>query len=199
LAAAPVDTKHLDKQLRAALPSARPSRGLRWARPLAALAASLLIILTAALVLMPTRTVMASAPEMAQIHRDLVSGRMPSIEVASIEEANRSIAAMTGTFPGLPAPPDAHGLACCMRSVRNKQVACVLLHHGATPVTMAVAPADQVSCAATGVVRRDGREYHLQAVDNLNMVMTRRAGRWVCLIGETSAEELIDLAASLRF
>jgi hypothetical protein len=31
------------------------------------------------------------------------------------------------------------------------------------------------------------------------MVMTERQGRWVCLIGELSAERLMDVVDQLRF
>jgi len=41
--------------------------------------------------------------------------------------------------------------------------------------------------------------YRVQAVGKLNMVMTERSGRWVCLDRESSADQLMDLAAKLQF
>jgi hypothetical protein len=49
------------------------------------------------------------------------------------------------------------------------------------------------------VTVRNGVSYHVQASGNLNMVMTERSDRWVCLIAEMPAERLMDLAAQLQF
>ncbi len=44
----------------------------------------------------------------------------------------------------------------------------------------------------------DGFTYHVQAVVRLNMVMTERQGRLVCLIGELPVQRLMGLADQLR-
>ena len=91
-------------------------------------------------------------------------------------------------------------MACCMKSIRDKRMACVLLQDEAgTPITMTVARSADMRAPAGPTVMRGGAKYHLHAMAPLNMVMTERAGRWVCLISELPQEQLIDLAARLQF
>ena len=49
------------------------------------------------------------------------------------------------------------------------------------------------------IVTRAGVAYHVQSSGPLNMVMTERNGRWVCLIGRLPAGRLMDLASGLSF
>ncbi len=86
-----------------------------------------------------------------------------------------------------------------MRSVKNKKVACVLLEDNGGPVTMTVAKASDMQSPASPTVIRGGVTYHVQAVGRLNMVMTERNGRWICLIGQVSADRLMVLADQLQF
>jgi hypothetical protein len=86
-----------------------------------------------------------------------------------------------------------------MRSVKNKKVACVLLKSEGVPITMTVANASDMRMPSSTAVSHDGVNFHVQAVGKLNMVMTERNSRWVCLIGERPAERLMDLAAKLQF
>ena len=86
-----------------------------------------------------------------------------------------------------------------MKSIRNKKMACVLLQSGGTPITMTVARSQDVETPSCEAVNRNGTMYHVQAKDGVNMVMTERDGRWVCLMSELSQDQLIDLAARLRF
>jgi len=90
-------------------------------------------------------------------------------------------------------------MACCMRSVKNKKVVCVLMEDSAGPVSMTVANASDMQAPASPTVTRGGVSYHVQSVGPLNMVMTERNGRWICLIAKLPAERLMDLAASLEF
>ena len=90
-------------------------------------------------------------------------------------------------------------MACCMKSVQHKRVACVLLNNGETPVTMMVANASDVRPPDSPTVERDGVTYHTHAAGGLNMVSTVRDGRYVCLIGSVPTDHLIDFATQLRF
>jgi len=49
------------------------------------------------------------------------------------------------------------------------------------------------------VTVRDGIRYNVQASGALNMVMTERHGRWVCLIGGVPPDRLMDVATQLQF
>jgi hypothetical protein len=173
-------------------------RSRRWWATLTAVAASVLLI-AAITLLLQGREAQASSLQMAQMHEDIISGKIPTMHAASIDEANQAIAAMAGDFPRLPEPPAAHTMACCMRNVGKKKVACVLLETGDTPVTMAVASAADMESPQSPVTVRGGISYHVQAVGDLNMVMTERDGRWICFIGALPAEKLMGLASGVRF
>jgi hypothetical protein len=201
LATLPVDTTSLDRALRRQLPPAPGARSRRrgWWAGVSAIAASVVLVGLIALSMLQGREAQASSLQMAQMHQDIVSGKIPTMHASSIDEANQAIAAMAGNFPKLPEPPEAQTMACCMRNVGKKKVACVLLDSGHTPVTMAVASAADVESPRSPVTVRDGVSYHVQAVGELNMVMTERDNRWICFVGALPAEKLMDLAAGVKF
>lgn len=210
----PVDTTRLEKSVGWQIP-ARGRLGQwswrGWSRSLRAAAASLLVgMVLAGVLLLSTLSgpVQASAMQMAKVHEDLVSGKVPVTQVDSIEAAGRALSSQWPQAPDLPDLPQApqtpdvpreHVMACCMKSVKNKQMACVLLKKEGVPITMAVANAADVTGTHGTKVQRAGMICYVQAVGNLNMVMTQRQGRWVCLMGQVSDEQLIDLAAHLQF
>lgn len=200
----PVDTSRLDAALRARLPQRERRRSrltMLWLRPMRAVAASVAILAVIGAILLSSSggPALASPAEMARVHEDMVSGRTPVMQVDSIAEANKMLLGQSPQSPTLPAIPEDHVMACCMRSVKNKKVACVLLRNEGVPVTMTVANAADMQLPAAPVVSHAGTDYRVQSVDKLNMVMTERSGRWVCLIGELPAERLMDIAAKLRF
>jgi hypothetical protein len=86
-----------------------------------------------------------------------------------------------------------------MKSVKGKRVACVLLRNGGEPVTMTVANAADMRLPDSAPVRRGAAAYHVEAAGDVNMIMTERHGRWVCLIGRLPTERLVDLAERLQF
>src|SRR5215203_84817 len=77
-----VDTTRLDEALSAAVPGPRIRRR-RWLRPAPAVAASFIIVLLTAGILLSTSGggALASTSQMAQMHEDLVSGRTPVTQV----------------------------------------------------------------------------------------------------------------------
>ena len=201
----PMDTSRLERALRAQIPTAsqEPSRRMwLFTRPMRAIAAGIAILLIAGVVLMSTSggPVMASPTDMARMHEDLVSGRVPVTRVDTIEEANRVLLAEWPSSPGIPDAPQAHVMVCCMKSVKNKQVACVLLKGEDAPITMAVANAADVKVPpSSNAVTHAGATYHVQSSGAINMVSTERNGRLVCLIGQVSPERLMDIATKLSF
>ena len=204
LDATPVDTSRLDAGIRAAIARRQSTLVWRLTRPLAAVAASitLLAILAGVLLTSSGGEVMASPAQMAQVHRDILANRVAVTKVDSIEAASAALSRQSGSAaPALPQPPEAHVMACCMKSIKNKTMACVLLQDaGGTPVTMSVARSSDMKLPHDGAhVARDGVDYFTHAADGLNMVMTERAGRIVCLISDLPTGKLIDLAARLKF
>ncbi|HVT90826.1 MAG TPA: hypothetical protein VHD56_18375 [Tepidisphaeraceae bacterium] len=203
----PVDTSHLDRLIRTQIPRAEQSPMRIWIRPLRALAASVAIValIGALLLSWSAGPVMASAVQMAQVHKDLIAGRLPVEKVDSIEQANQSLAAQWPDSPQLSGvsgnqqPPAAHVMACCMKSVKNKKMACVLLQSNNLPVTVTMANSSDVKLPSAPVIVRDGFSYRVETVGKLNMVMTERNDRWICLIAELPSDQLVNLAKSLQF
>lgn len=199
----PVDTSRLDELVRAQLPSPekQPRLLFMWMRPMRAIAASivLLAMIAAIFLISSSGPALASPTQMAQMHEDIVAGRTPVMKVDSIAAANRALAEQSPQSPSLPNVPPDHVMACCMKSVQNKKVACVLLQDQGVPVTMTVAKAADMKLPAAPTVTRDGVVYRVQTAGKLHMVMTERNDRWVCLIGELPAEQLMNLADKLQF
>ncbi len=200
----PVDASRLERRLLAEIP--RPSeenqqRRLRWIRPFRAVAACIVVfgILAALLIGTSGGPALASPSQMAQLHYDLVSGKTPVMQVTSIEAANRMLAGQWSDSPEIPKVPANYEMACCMRSIKDKKVACVLLKDQGTPVTMTVANAADMKLPTSPTVTRNGITYHVQSSGQLNMVMTQRNARWICLIGQTTGERLMELADNLQF
>jgi hypothetical protein len=197
----PVDTSRLDAAIRQRIDQV-PRERTRWPRIVRRAAAAAVLVgllVGAAVLLVVTRPALASPAQMAQVHADLVSGRTPVMQVDSLEAAARALSRQCPQPPGLPGLPQQHVMACCMKSVKNKQMACVLLKSEGAPVTMCVARAEDMRLPSSPTRMRDGVTYHVQSVDRLNMVMTERQDRWICLIGELPAERLMDLAEQLQF
>jgi hypothetical protein len=205
LRAMPVDTSSLDRAMQGLIPPPvrRDLKVVGWSRPLVrAMAASVAAAALLIVILLATSAgpVVASTTDMARLHDDLVSGRVPVTRVDSMQEVNAALATEWANSPAIPKVPDEHVMACCMRSVKNKRMACVLLKGAPDePVTMTVASASDMRPPTSPTITRGGVVYHVQSSGALNMVMTERAGRCVCLIGRVSTDRLMDLAASLQF
>ena len=198
----PVDTSRLDQTLCQEIPAPRPAT-TRWLRigPVRAVAASIavLVVISALLLTTATGPALASPAQMAQFHQDLVDGKTPVMQVDSIEAANRALASQSPQSPQVPAVPAQHVMACCMKSVKDKKVACVLLKDEGVPVTMTVANASDMRTPKSPTVIRAGVTYNVQSIGSLNMVMTERDARWICLIGEMPQERLMDIADKIQF
>jgi hypothetical protein len=171
-------------------------------RPLRAIAASVVLVSAIAAVILLSASsgpALAEAAQMAQVHQDIVSGKIPVMQVNSIDAANRMLNQESPGAPSLPQLPDSHVMACCMKSVHNKKMACVLLRDEGVPVTLAVASSADMKLPTVPIQARGGVNYRVQHVGNLSMVMTERNGKWLCLIGQLPPERLMDMATQVRF
>lgn len=202
----PVELTNLEKAIAAQIPPPATSHASRWRvltlRPLRAIAASVVLISAIAaafLINASSGPALADAAQMADVHQEIVSGKIPVMQVSSIDAANRMLNQESPGAPSLPQLPDSHVMACCMKSVHNKKMACVLLKNEGVPVTLAVASAADMKLPAVPVQSRNGVDYRVQHVRDLNMVMTERNGKWLCLIGQLPAERLMDIATQVQF
>jgi hypothetical protein len=201
LSTMPMDLSRLEARLRAERkPSAPATVWLRLLRPASGLAASVVVLFLVAMFVLSNAPgeAMASPVQMAQLHRDLVAGRIHAMQVDSIDAATRLLSQRDPSTPALPQPPDTHVMACCMKNVSDKRVACVLLKTDDAPITMSVANAADMKPVGD-LVQRNGASYHVVAYETVNMVSTEKAGRWVCLISELPTNKLIAIAEKLQF
>jgi len=203
LGAMPVDTSRIDAIVRAeigvkeARPASYPMR--RMLRPISAVAASLILMAVLAIALMQGRPAVASPAFMAQMHRDLVSGKVPTMKADSLDEVNEAFAAFASGLPLLNAPAQMLPMACCLRDVGNKKVACVLLNDSGTKVTLAVADSGTLQTPTSTPVAHNGNSFYVQNSGELNMVMLDRNGHRICLIGQLPPERLMALTDGLKF
>jgi hypothetical protein len=205
----PADTARLEETLRLQIGDLATGSGARterlkigWGRVtrFAAAAAILMGIALVAIILFGSGgPALASAQEMADLHEDLVAGRSAVVPVDSSEQAAKELQRQWPQSPGLPALPADNVMACCMKSLKGKKMGCILIKREGVPVTMAVARADDMQLPTSSPTQtRGGATYHVQSVGRLNMVMTEKSGRWICLIGELPTKSLMDLADQLR-
>lgn len=196
----PVDTSHVDRAVRAQITALHGSFAGRFLRPIVTIAASLFIVIAVGIALVQNRPALASAEVMMQMHRDIVSGRVPTMQVDSMDDVNKAFAAFSAGLPTLNAPPEAHMMACCMRDVGNKKVGCVLLNDaGGAKVTLAIADIDAVRPLNTPPVEHNGEIFHVQTSGDLHMVTADRGHHRVCLIGELPVERLMALSDGVKF
>lgn len=203
---APVDTSELLKAVQAEIPRSNggPRRLilLDWFSPKRAAAASLLIVglIVALVITSSSGPVLASAEQLAHIHEEvLVGDGSHSTPVDSINAANIALAAKWPGAPSIPELPKDHVASCCIHMMGRKKVSCVSFETDGVPVTMVVAQSADIKLPASDTLTVSGITYHVQAHGDINMVMTQRGGRWVCLMGKLSVNRLAELASSLRF
>jgi hypothetical protein len=203
----PIDTSRVERALRAQIGVAEHASDRKrihiWRLgPFRTLAASVALIGAVVTVLMLSTSsgpALASPAQMASMHEELVSGQMLAVRVDSIEAANKVLSDEWPQSPGLPGVPKDHVMACCMKSFNGKKLACVLIKSDGVPVSLMVAHSADLRVPGSPLHERDGVRYHVQSSGKLQMVMTDRQGRLVCLIAELPAERLMDIAKGLSF
>jgi hypothetical protein len=197
--------KAVDARIGGAAPRgavAGPPLRLRIPGQLRAAAASLLVaaLVIVAVLVFTSGPVVASPDRLADIHNDLVAGGGHGRQaVDSIEAANARLASQNPGVPMVPGISDDHVMACCIHTVGRKRMSCVSLLTDGVPVSLAVADAADVKLPPAQTVLADGVTYHVQSAQGVNMVMTRRNDRWVCLMSKLPTDRLIEIARSLRF
>lgn len=203
LASRPVDLTRLQQRIEAEIPrQAQESRGrFQWrawvGRPLRAVAALLMVGVTIAALLLASSSgpALASPIALAQLHESVVAH--DGTALASMEVANAALAGQWPQAPALPDVPDEQVMSCCIQKLGRARAACVLLKVDGQRVTMAAADAADVRMPDRPRTQRGGTAFQVEATGSLNMVMTRRDGKWYCLIGPLPAERLMDFWSAL--
>lgn len=195
LRSVPVDLGRLKASIEREIPRSAASRRPRpaWLGPMRAVAATVLVavIATLALVLATSgRPAMASAEAMAWVHANM--GSMART-VGSLEEAEQTLRAQWPQQPGLPSdlPGDDAPLSCCIHKLDGKQMSCVAVDLSGSRVSIAVGRADDFRIPPGARRTINGHEYVIESAQGINMVMTKRDGRWVCVMASLPADELV--------
>jgi len=202
LASFPVDTSKLAATLRQQIPALQAAQPRRlWLRPMRIAAAILVVIagIIAAMMLFPGGPALASPDALAYVHEQMVSGQSHGVrKVTSIDAAAAALAEDWPQRPALPDMPDHNVMACSVHEVGRKKMACIALMVNEVPVTMAVADSADIKTPQGTILVRDGITYRVQSSGGVNMAMTERNGRWICLMGRLSVDQLVELAGKLR-
>jgi hypothetical protein len=178
-----------------------PYRFSRWVSPAAGVAA-LLAVAFILLLTFGTQPPQASAAvvELAQLHEDIVSGRVPMESVASVAEANDWIAAQRASAPSLPAHlADARVQSCCLADVSGELVAVALLRDERTTATLVVAEAPNFAHVMGTIIEIDGRTFFGHELNGTRMMMANDGDRWLCVMGDATYEQLAAIAAAVVF
>jgi len=199
----PVDTTCLEQFIRSQIPeptAAKPIR-LHWLRSSRAVAAGLLLagILTALLITSSTGPAIASPVALAQIHEQAVSGHASLIPVNSMSEAAAALEEEWRSSPKLPHISEGEVMSCCIRGMGRKKLAVVsLMTSDGVPVTIAIADAAEIGIPSATSIQRNNATYYAESSSNINMVMFKRNGRWICLMGELATSRLVELSEEIR-
>lgn len=207
LAARPVDTSHLERQMQAVLheqEEERPDRSYpapsRWYKPMTAMAAAVLLLGTIGWIVFGAGSTPATAsPEgLATIHDEASHGLTPHLVASTIDEANRLLAEQSSGFVPLPELPGKlqH---CCLHKHAGKQLTCAIIDIDSKRITVAVAESSQIQSPKGTSQVHDGRTYYIHTVKGTTLVMTSDAGRWLCVMGDVSSEELLRVAGEIRW
>lgn len=175
---------------------------LTWLKPMRAVAASLLVLGLIAVFAIHSAggPVLASADTLARIHEEVL--HRDGSHVTPVDSIPAANAALAGKCPGLPAVPELpqdHVMSCCVHEMGRKKLACVAIQVDGVTVSMAVAEAADVKLPPCEAVTIGDVSYHVQSHEGINMVMTERSGRWVCLMGKVPVNRLAELASTLKF
>lgn len=208
LASKPVDTTRLEERLNKAIESQQPSNPLSrpaplgWWRPVSRIAAVVAVVGLVGLLLIPllSTPAVASSTDLARLHREVMAGEPDLVPATNFAQATHNIQRLWARAPKLPEPTVGQITASCLHNVADRDVACLKLEFNGQPITMVVGHSREVVCSAEHQqITLDGRTYLVHDRDGVRMVMVSRQGRWVCLMGSLSIDELMEVADGLRF
>ena len=212
LAARPVDTSRLEQRLEAAMCEAvvkdtDPARPIikiaawqRWWRPVTSAAAAILIVVTIGWLVLDggTSPAMAAPAELAQIHYDVANGLAPHLKVSSVDEANQLLADQSNGVVPVPELPGVM-MSCCLHQHAGTTLTCALIERDGQLITVAIADGAKLHSPQGKTITRNGRQYIAHTANGINMVMAHEGNRWLCVMGEVDFEQLVELAAAIKF
>jgi len=210
LATRPVDVSRLEQRFERVLreatadtPEARGPTRLalrRWWAPIAGVAAAAVVVASLAVIAIDGGATPARAAPLAlaQLHRDLSSGRLNELAVSSVAEAN---ALLADQARGAAPIPDLPGRmrSCCLAEHAGATLTMAMIERGGRRISVAVANGGVLDSPEGEAIERSGRRLIVHTAGGVRMVMAHEGGRWLCVMGEASTDELADVAAAIRF
>jgi hypothetical protein len=173
----------------------------RWWSVTGAVAAIAAAVVVAVVLIAGNSPALAGPEDLARMHDQVLAGESEATVVHSIDEANRALAAFhhDADLPEAPAAASGDAMPCCEAKLCGHTVASLVFDLGHVPVSIMLAQRGEMKCRGDGTVLRNNHSYVVAHADALNMVMEERNGRWLCLVGGASQEQLIALIQTLTF
>jgi len=198
----PVDTTRLEAAVRQQIEPAT-DRGATRARRrwrLWRIAAAIVVVaaLAGSVLLWASRPTTPAAADPAEIHRQMVSNSCAPMRVDSIEAAQEALTTHWSGAPDLPHPSGCQTMSCCTHRIGWHRLACVCLKCGTDGITMAVGDASKLRLPKSETISRNGISYCVQSSGGVNIITAHHEGRWICLMGSVSVEQLLSIAADMR-
>ena len=206
LAERPVDLSRVEDRLRAAIQeqhsqqtTGSSSRHARWWKPITAVAALVLLLVTIGWIVLSTGTTPATASpaELVKIHDEVANKLTPHFETLSIHEANRLLAEQSNDFHPLPKLPGKLQY-CCLHEHAGHVLTCAIIDVDSSRLTVAVADSSHIKSPTGGKTTYRGKTYYVHTIGSINLVMTSDTGSWLCVMGEASADQLLQVAGQIQ-
>lgn len=172
--------------------------GRRWWRPVLSAAAAVVAVVAIGWIVMvgASPRAIAAPAAMAQIHHAVTSGLSPQFRVSTVEEANRVLAAQAEGITPIPLLPG-ELRSCCLHQLAGATLTCALIERDGRLISITVADGGALRSPKGRTVTRNGGTFIVHTADGVNMVMSHTGDKWMCVMGDASAEELLDVATGI--
>lgn len=188
----------ISRLARGARGGGRATRLIRWALPLTAAAAALLIAVPLIVFFTGPSPAGAAQAELFNIHRHSLSDHAEIYSDAdpeSLAKFIRNKLGFTPAFPRLGAGMSLRG--CCIAYFRDKPVGSYVVDTPRGVISIIVVTETPKALGMTDTLRHGGRTYPAGAFAKSNMVTSVLDGYTYCAVGEVPGELLADLLAQL--
>ena len=88
--------------------------------------------------------------------------------------------------------------SCCLHQHASTTLTCALIDLDGQLITVALADGAKLHSPQGKTITRDGREFIAHTANGINMVMTTEGNRWLCVMGDVTTEQLMEVAVNIR-
>ena len=202
----PVDLTRLEQRLRDSIkeyqdqqPEHASVPPIRWWRPIMAVAAMVLLVVSISWVVFSAgaAATMASPAGLVKIHNEAAGELTPHLKASSVDEANRLLAEQAKHFHPLPNLPGELKY-CCLHDHLGKILTCAIIDVNAQRLTVAVADSSQIKSPTGNSTTLGGKTYYLFTEGGIHLVMTSDASSWLCVMGEATTDQILQVASEIQ-